>query len=671
MAAQIDQDRTQLHMSIAEEIKDRLDIVDVVSDYVPLRKAGRVYKALCPFHQEKTPSFVVFPESGTWRCFGACGTGGDLFSFVMKRENLDFREALELLAPKAGVSLAPPDLATSERHQYLDKLRELNQAAALYFHSQLQSSPAGAEARDYLERRGLDSATIDKFQMGYAPDSWDSLLNYLRHTERGYTQEDILAAGLIIEKEYEESGRVSHYDRFRQRVMVPIRDIRGQVVGFGARALAADQQPKYLNTPQTPLFDKSSILFGLDAARQSIRARDKAIIVEGYMDVLACHQFGEGNVVASMGTALTEQQLKQLRRYTDTIVLALDADTAGQAATLRGISQARESLDREWTPSLDPRGMLRFESRLAADLRIMTLPEGKDPDDVVRSDPKLWRSLVDSAQPLVDFYFDLVRQTEDLTSAQGKSAAVDQLAPLILEVSNEIQRTHYAQQLARLVQTDERTIERELARRTTSQRAAKRRPPPPDEPPPLDDDPEWQALAVTPPRKAKPLGNGHAVHLLALLVLQPNIFPHMQSELVELEVGSLDEDDFSKAEERAVCAALLAGQLDDVDDLSGFDPDLARHIEQLRTYGQRWPELSQQQLLKDLVDTVLRLRIDNLETRTRMLPTLAQDAESEGNQEDARAYRLKQGELSQHRRSLEQTLNIRTYAGRRKMSPSI
>ena len=504
------------------------------------------------------------------------------------------------------------------------------------------------------------------------PNSWDGLLNYLRDPGRGYQLDDLLAAGLIIEREYEDTGRVRHYDRFRQRVMVPIRDLRGQVIGFGARALTSDQQPKYLNTSQTPLFDKSSILFGLDAARQAIRAKGKAIIVEGYMDVLACHQFGESNVVASMGTALTEQQLKQLRRYTDTIVLALDADTAGQAATLRGISQARESLDREWMPSLDPRGMLRFEARLAADLRIMTLPEGMDPDDVVRSDPRLWRSLVEAAQPVVDFYFDLVRQTEDLNSAQGKSAAVDQLAPLVLEVSNEIQRAHYAQQLARLVQTDERTIERELLRRAAPQRAVKRQLPPDIEAPPIEADPDQPAPARKSARKPKALGNSHAVHLLALLVSQSNIFPHLQSELVELGVGSLDEEDFNRSEERAVCAALLAGHLDDADDdWGGFDPDLARHIEQLRTYGRRWPALSQQQLLKDLVDTVLRLRIDNLETRTRMLPTLAQDAESEGNQEDAMAYRQMQGELSQQRRSLEQTLNVRTYAGRRKLAPSL
>lgn len=628
-------------MSIAEEIKDRLDIVDVVSAYVSLRKAGRVYKALCPFHQEKTPSFVVFPESGTWRCFGACGTGGDLFAFVMKRENLDFRESLELLAPKAGVSLASPrqDEATSEHDQYLDKLREINQAAALFFHSQLGHGPSGKAAHDYLDKRGLDSATIDKFLLGYAPDAWDSLLSYLRG--KAYEQDDILAAGLIIEREYEDTGRVSHYDRFRQRVMVPIRDIRGQVIGFGARALTSDQQPKYLNTSQTPLFDKSSILFGLDAARQAIRAKGKAIIVEGYMDVLACHQFGEGNVVASMGTALTEQQLKQLRRYTDTIVLALDADTAGQAATLRGISQARESLEREWMPSLDPRGMLRFEARLAADLRIMTLPEGKDPDDVVRSDPVLWRSLVDAAQPVVDFYFDLVRQTEDLSSAQGKSAAVDQLAPLILEMT-EVKREHYSDRLAQLVQSEKRIVELELQRRRQTAGVIK--------------------------RPTRTLKSSHAVHCLALLVLNPNLFPDLQSELVELGVGPLDEEDFDQADERAVCVTLLSGQLDSAGNPHNSDSDLGEYIQLLRNYGERLPMLFASDLLKDAVDTVLRLRIDNLRVQSQMLTALKREAEAVGEQEE---YRQLLNDLARHRDKLENAFNVRTYAGRRKMAPSL
>ncbi len=242
----------------------------------------------------------------------------------MKRENVDFREALEILARKAGVTLAAPGAAPSAHDQYVARLREINYAAAVYFHSQLRQSAQSQGARTYLTKRGFDQATIDSFLLGYAPESWDGLLRTLR--EKNYEVEDILAAGLIVERQQESTGRTSTYDRFRHRVMIPIRDGQGHVIGFGARALRGDQQPKYLNTPQTPVFDKSNVLFGLDAAHKAIRARDKAIIVEGYMDVLACHQFGETNVVASMGTALTEHQLKLLKRYTNTFILALDAD---------------------------------------------------------------------------------------------------------------------------------------------------------------------------------------------------------------------------------------------------------------------------------------------------------------------------------------------------------
>ena len=258
-------------MSAVEEIKERLDVVDVISAYVPLRKSGRIYKALCPFHQEKTPSFVVYPDSGTWRCFGACGTGGDIFAFVMKRENVDFREALEILAQKAGVTLVAAGSAPSPQDQYLDRLREISYSAAVYFHNQLRQSAQGQDARDYLAQRGFDDPTIDSFLLGYAPDGWDGLLRTLR--EKNYQIEDILAAGLIVERQNEQTGRLSTYDRFRHRVMIPIRDVQGHVIGFGARALRSDQQPKYLNTPQSPLFDKSSVLFGLDAAHKAIRAR--------------------------------------------------------------------------------------------------------------------------------------------------------------------------------------------------------------------------------------------------------------------------------------------------------------------------------------------------------------------------------------------------------------
>lgn len=664
-------------MSVVEEIKDRLDIVEVISAYVPLRKAGNLYKGLCPFHQEKTPSFVVYPDRGTWHCFGACGVGGDVFSFVMKRDNLDFREALEVLAQKAGVELAPPSAARSQQDQTLDRLREINQAAAVWFHHQLRQTPQGQTARAYLAGRGFDDATLDKFLLGYAPDGWNGLLAYLQG--KNYEPADLLAAGLVIEREQPEPGRSPYFDRFRHRIMTPIRDLHGHVIGFGARALRSDQQPKYLNTPQTPLFEKSSVLYGLDAARRAIRPRGKAIIVEGYMDVLACHQAGEENVVASMGTALTETQIKQLRRYTSTIVLALDADAAGQAATLRGISQAREALDREWVPVLTPTGLVRHEARLAVDLRVMTLPAGQDPDDVVRADVMAWRELVNNAQPVVDYYFGLARAELDLNTAQGKSEAVERLAPLIFEVSDEVKRAHYTQQLARLVQTDERSLERMLLkRRPTAQPAARPRPAPPppvvweeaedfDLPIPLDVRPQ---PATPPPKAARASAPaGAASYCLTLLVMHPELLPDLQAELVSLGAGPLDEDDFSRADERALCAALVSGEFDG-QQWPGMDAAEAGLLAQLQGAGQRLPALARDQLLEDMLRAVLRLRISTLKSQARTLPALTRSAREEGQGEDVRAYQQLQQSLSQHLRLLEQLLNQRTYAGRRQMAPS-
>jgi len=322
-------------MSQIDEIKNRLDIVEVISAYVPLKKAGRNYKGLCPFHVEKTPSFVVFPDSDGWHCFGACSTGGDIFSFIMKKENLDFGEALRLLADKAGVPLEERRPEQAEKESRLDKLRDLNAVTASFFnHHFVASSQAGA-ARDYVESRGLNDDTIERFEIGYALDEWDALLGYLK--KKGYSEEVILEAGLIIER---ESG--GYYDRFRNRLVIPIRDRRGRVIGFGARALD-DSLPKYLNSPQTPLFDKSSVLFGLDKALRAIRSRNEVIIVEGYMDVLTAHQYGIDNVIASMGTALTEKQLRELSRSTSRFILALDSDAAGDQATLRGLHLIRET----------------------------------------------------------------------------------------------------------------------------------------------------------------------------------------------------------------------------------------------------------------------------------------------------------------------------------------
>ena len=353
-------------MSVVDQVKERLDIVEIISAYLPLTKAGHNYKALCPFHSEKTPSFVVFPDSQSWHCFGACGTGGDIFTFVQKRENLGFAEALRILAQKAGVELKPRSEQESADEQRRDKLGEISEAAARYFHKLLLNSDnrQADVARAYLDRRGLNEETINNFQLGYALDSWQALSGYL--LGRGYQRQDLAAAGLIIER---DDGR--YYDRFRGRLIIPIRDIRGRVIAFGGRTLDPEGVPKYLNSPQTLLFDKSSTLYGLDMAKGAIRAAGHVVIVEGYMDVLQAHQHGLANIVAQMGTALTETQLKQLSRFTRSFILALDPDTAGNRATLRGLAVARETLARKAVPVPTSRGRLHYESKLDAEQHII------------------------------------------------------------------------------------------------------------------------------------------------------------------------------------------------------------------------------------------------------------------------------------------------------------
>ncbi len=439
-------------MSVVDDVKARLDILDVVSGYVSLQKAGRNFKALCPFHQERTPSFVVFPDTQTWRCFGACGEGGDVFSFVMKAEGWEFGEALRALAERAGVELKPLTQAQQQRAGENERLQGLLEEAARFFHEQLLTAPAAQDARDYVDGRGLRPETVTAFQLGYAPDDWRQALQHLQML--GYTQDEVVEAGVAIRN---EQGNV--YDRFRHRLIIPIRDGRGRTAGFGARALEKEAVPKYLNSPQGPLFDKGRLLYGLDMARRAIRETEKAVIVEGYMDVLQAHQAGYGNVVAQMGTALTEDQLRLLNRYARRLILALDPDPAGINATMRGLNVARETLDGERVVTFDPRGMMRYTGLLELDIRVISLPEGNDPDDLIRRDPAAWEALLANAVPVADYVIQ--QGTAHLTaqsSPQEREQAARTLLPILMATESDIQRSGNIQALARRVRIDERVL---------------------------------------------------------------------------------------------------------------------------------------------------------------------------------------------------------------------
>ncbi len=591
-------------MGAVDEIKERLDIVEVISAYVPLKKAGRNYKGLCPFHSEKTPSFVVFPETGTWHCFGACGTGGDLFTFIMRKENMTFGEALRFLANKAGVTLEPPSERKRAEDAQRQRLLEVLHSATLYYHNLLLHAPAAQAAREHLARRHLEPHTWQQFQLGYAPGEWRALSSYL--LDKGYPLEDLVAAGLAVVPE----GREGYYDRFRHRLIIPIRDRRGQVVAFGARALDPGQEPKYLNSPQSPLFDKGRLLFGLDSAWEAIRATGRAVIVEGYMDVLMARQHGIDSVVATMGTALTEAHLGQLARLAPRIVLAMDADEAGNQATLRGLNLARETMRRRTVPVLTPTGQVRFEERLDLDLRILALPPGRDPDEVIHEDPEAWERLVEAAVPVVEYYFQVALAGLDLTQAQDKSRAVKALTPILRDLGDEVQREHYMQRLARLLQVSEQAIRAEMRR--VPRRAA--RPTEPDE--------------ERAPTKRAGLPGPEEL-FLGYLVTYPHLLPKVDRYMrEELAAEPLSEEDFQRAENRFVFSALASGMYANPP-VEGWemalDPDLQAHAERLREALEQVPPMPEELVEQDVVDCALRLRKRNLKRSVEQLRYLLED----------------------------------------------
>ena len=627
-------------MSVVDDIKERLDIIEVVGQYVPLKKAGHNYKGLCPFHSEKTPSFIVFPDTQTWHCFGACGIGGDVFSFIQRRENIEFPEALRLLAQRAGVTLQQrtPQEATADRTRNL--LTEINEAAAAFFHHLLLNSAVAEAARGYLARRGIIDKGIAAFQLGYAPDEWHALETNL--TAKGYDTRDLLAAGLLTER---EDNR--HYDRFRGRLIFPIRDIRGRVAGFGGRVLD-DSLPKYLNSPQTPLFDKSSILYGIDLARDAIREQGEVVIVEGYMDVLMAHQHGIDNVVASMGTALTEKQLNVLKRLTKRIVLALDSDLAGNKGTMRGLETARKVLDRQVAPVPIAKGRVDYRSELDAEIRVITLPPDLDPDEIIRENPAEWQDLVGNSKSVMDYVFQALVADLDLDDPRGKAEAVQRLLPIIAETGTMAERKHYVAKLAQMARVDERDLDIEMRRLKRPQFVA-----------PARKEGQFSAFPGMP--------FGMEQYCLYLLLEDARLFGMMNEVLDRAGLEPLSQDDFQQPPHRELFALLSArwerGEPFAISELDDADPtwgSLAQDFEAFIEYTASLPDAD---LALAARRCALQLRKLRLERRLVELRYLNEDAQRSQDGEGIRRWMGLVTRYSQEKRRLDEALSRVTVLG--------
>jgi DNA primase len=645
-----------------------LDIVNYVQQYAPLKKAGRLYKACCPFHHEKTPSFVVDPERQTWRCFGACATGGDVLSFAMRQHSWTFSEALRELGQQVGVETRQSTPEQRENTQRLDRLRGLLGSAAEIFHNTLVSRGEGVETLRYArEKRAFQDATIERFKIGYALAGWQNLLDEL--TQLGYSADDLVAAGLVIRN---DEGRL--YDRFRNRLMIPIRDDRGRVVGFGARALAAADNPKYMNSPQSEVFDKSRLLFGLDTAKRAIRDSKTAVIVEGYMDAIQAQQNGFENVVAQMGTALTETQLKLIApRFASRIILALDADAAGQNATMRSLEVARQALQSD------------LAGRLSVDIRILQIPGAKDPDDFIRESPEAWQELVDAAVPVAEYVIDI--ETAHLTahaSVQERQEVALRVLPILTATENDLYQQDNLQRLAMRLRVAERDLlawaqeEREKAaarapaRRKPDPRAVESVEPEPPDMPPLDVDalapPDDLETAPAKPVRMRmvPRDSALEAYCLRMLYAQPELLYGINRKLRELargreqlENGPLCEfsiDDFTGTDLRILMDVLKAAMTQDELTLEDFvtraiEPallnvlqlmmrDETEHIRERMNHRfeaemettwkavqRRAPVVTDPQ--REFIDKALRLRLERLQRERVELQYLQGDNTSE------------------------------------------
>ncbi len=635
-------------MTVTDEIKARVDIVDLISESgVKLRKSGRNYTGFCPFHANKhTPAFVVWPETGTWRCFGECNEGGDIFKFIIKKDGVDFREALARLAARAGVEVPTYRAERPEQKEAYDHLRKLLEDALIFYAGHLRQNP-GVLA--YLrEKRKLSDATIERFGLGYAPNSWDACLSHFK--QRGYSEQDLMSAGLISERQPDSqppAGRANLFDRFRNRIMIPIRDESGRMAGFGARIVDPDDVPKFLNSPETPIFIKGHLLYGLDRARKAIRAADQAVIVEGYLDVIALHQAGFENVISPMGTALTEAQLRLLKRFTRKIVLALDPDTAGQKAVLRGLEAARQAMDREGELGFDARGLLRNEARLQADLRVAALPDELDPDEIVARNPEEWKQLIEDAKPIIEHVMQALALGRNLDDRKVASDISVHVLPLIQDLPRPEEREFYTQKLARFLRIDERAFIGAPARTRAPRRGKPQQ--------------GGQGAVATPAPGAVAVTSGHKVdeaHVLGWMFRNPELLYRVDRLLQQFGLATLSTEDFEATDHQLLFSLIRQALEQDQADhhefvvealpesLKGLSRDLLAQTEN--------EQAREEKLLEELLRSVKRMRRVAASEKTTQYRFLLEDAQERGDNESATRYHGEVLKLTQLKRALDE-----------------
>jgi len=498
-------------MSQSEEIKSKLDIVEVIREYVPVKAVGANFQALCPFHNEKSPSFVISPEKQIWHCFG-CGKGGDVFAFIMEKEGFGFMETLRLLAPKAGVVLTNEN---PEQHSKRNRILDILELAGKYYAHVLKTN-VGTDAKNYLLGRNLDAETIEEWGLGYSPDSWDSLDSFLKQRPllgKKYTDEEILAAGLIIRKDKASQDGRNYYDRFRDRIMFPIWDVNNNLIAFTARINpkkeATEKMGKYINSPQGEVYDKSRVLFALNKAKNEIKKEDLAIIVEGQMDVISCHQHGFKNVVASSGTALTLEQVNLIKRYTNNVALAFDMDMAGQMAADRGIKEVLAQ---------------------GLSLKVIVLPYGKDPDDCLRNNPDDFKTAVTNALPMLEYYFNKESAGLDLSKLDNKISLRLKMFKMIDLVPDKSEQGYWLKKISEELDFAETDVREEFVRWKGLQKE-------------VINVKEQKAVPLL-----QPLGREEllAELLLALLIKFPNFIDYSINNLEPEFIPNLEKSEFYK-----------------------------------------------------------------------------------------------------------------------------